>query len=312
MAFDYIGLSNEVLRAFNEVPFTDATAFSAAVGSDQFVKDSINNVLADIYNEGGHKWSWQHTQGTQVLTVGTTAYSAPSGTRSTDFNSFYIDKVYGDEDDFTSVTANSGAKTFTIAAGSCITAGFAVGMVVQWGDLSEADNNDTDFTINTITATVMTVDETVTTISSADTAFCVTNAAGTPDFQKLSTIPKDVYNQFHLDKVSNAKETSNYTKPWFVVRELDNSYIFGPIKPDKTYLVKFDYYAGLTKLSASTDVPAIPEIYETVILDGVKQRVAEFRENDTMTANYKQLYKTGVDQMVLDLIPTADTLRYGP
>lgn len=74
------------------------------------------------------------------------------------------------------VTVAAAGKTFTRAAGSFLTDGFAVGDYVQWAGFTNAGNNTTQ-KITTLTATVMTcsgatglVDE-----SSVTTARCVTN-----------------------------------------------------------------------------------------------------------------------------------------
>lgn len=73
-----------------------------------------------------------------------------------------------------SVTVSSSGKTFTRAAGSWLTDGFAVGDAVQWAGFTNAANNSAT-TITTLTATVMTcsgatlVDE-----SSVTTARCAT------------------------------------------------------------------------------------------------------------------------------------------
>ena len=46
----YLNLSNELLRELNEVVLT-ASTFSAAIGIQAHVKDSINRAYLDIVNE---------------------------------------------------------------------------------------------------------------------------------------------------------------------------------------------------------------------------------------------------------------------
>jgi hypothetical protein len=308
MAYDYLGISNKVLRSFGEVVFADATEFTNATGFHQVIKDGVNEVLAEIYMAEDNEWPFQHTETTQVLTIGDETYTIPSDAAAVDWDSFYIDKVYGDEDDFTSVTADSGTKTFTIAGGSFVTAGFATGMKVRWGDVT--DNSDSDVTINTLTATVMTVDETVTDVLSADTSFSVTNAFTSPDSKKLVLIDIDTYRNNYLPTAKNVKETASYAKPVFIARNSDNSYILGPSKPNATYLVRYDYFQELTELSASTDVPDIPERYEKVILDGVKAIGNAFRDNVELEARFEKRFQDGINTMRRNLIPQTDSLRY--
>lgn len=81
--------------------------------------------------------------------------------------------VSATEADFTSITSNGGAKTFTIAGGSWITKGFRIGDVIQFSNLAATGNNGKNFTITNITALTITVAETVVTDAVADTAFTV-------------------------------------------------------------------------------------------------------------------------------------------
>lgn len=70
----------------------------------------------------------------------------------------------------TGITSDSGAKTFTRAGGSWISDGFRVGHVVRFSNLAATANNDKNFRITALTATVMTVAEAVTTDAVDDEA----------------------------------------------------------------------------------------------------------------------------------------------
>ena len=293
----------------NEVTFADATEFGNATGFHQHVKESINWALADIYNEEDNQWEWQTTEATKVLTIGTSGYTIESTAAAVDWDSFYIDLVQGSEAEFTSITADSGAKTFTVTGGSWIDQGFAVGMKIEFRDLSESANNSTVFTINTVTATVITVDESVTTISSADTDFTVKNAYQTPDAQPLDLMSLDTYRKFHKTNDLNNVTTGSYGKPTHVVRLSDNEYIITP-KPDRTYLVKHDYFAALTLLSASTDVPVIPVRYEQVIADRALMYCNDFRDNTAEAEKMAKRSEDGVNDMRRNLIPQPLTMRF--
>lgn len=50
MATSYLDLTNELLRELNEVPLTSGN-FSAALGLQQYVKDSVNRAYFDIINQ---------------------------------------------------------------------------------------------------------------------------------------------------------------------------------------------------------------------------------------------------------------------
>jgi len=306
--YTYFGIANEILTSFNEVPFADTTEFDAATGFHLFIKEQINNVLAKIYQKGHNEWPFQRVFTTQVLTIGETDYTSPSAAAKLDWGSFYIDRVYGDENDFTSVTADSGTSTFTITAGSFITKGFEVGMKVRWQNLSA--NTGSDFTITTLTATVMTVSESVTTISTPDTSFKVENAFPFSSSRKLTLIDEDTYVNNYLENARRAVLTTNYTTPSKVVRENDNNWKVAPIKPDNTYLVRYAYYDAFTELSSSTDVPAFPERHKHILKSGVLSSGNRFRDNVELASFYKTEFKEQVNLLIDELIPFPEYSRY--
>lgn len=79
--------------------------------------------------------------------------------------------VTADESDFTSITSTT--STFTAAGGSWITKGFRKGDVIMFTNLADAANNNKKFTITNITASVITVAETVVAQASPDSDFDV-------------------------------------------------------------------------------------------------------------------------------------------
>ena len=310
MAYTYIDISNRILNAIGEVPFSDATEFSNDTGFHTHVKNSVNFAIADIYAEEDNEWAFQKTDETQVLTIGISDYSINSNAANVDWGSFYIDKVFGDESDFTSVTADSGTKTFTIGGGSFTDEGFAVGMKVQWGNLES--NTGSDLTINTLTDTVMTVDEAVTTISSADTNFTVANAFEGPNSVKLTNLALSTYRDNYKVNALNADDSDSFTKPDFVVRNTDNSYTLGPIKPNRTYLVKYVYFTQFTELSANDDAPSVPQRYEQVIIDGALKYAHDFRDNEELSRKFEERFDKGINKMRRNLIPQATEMRFVP
>ena len=64
--------------------------------------------------------------------------------------------------------------------------------------------------------------------------------------------------------------------PIYVFRTPDNNYGLYPY-PDKAYTLKFDAYAKPTALSATTDVPTIPEQFRQVIVDGATAYGYQYR-----------------------------------
>ena len=88
MAYDYIGLVNEVNRRLNEVELTSGN-FTTAKGFYSQIKDSVNSSIRDI-NQTHYEWPFNHVLAEDVLTAGTTRYAFPNDAGSIDFDTFRI------------------------------------------------------------------------------------------------------------------------------------------------------------------------------------------------------------------------------
>ena len=88
MAYDFIGLVNEVNRRLNEVELTTSN-FSTATGFYSQVKDSVNASIQEIDQEYP-QWPYNHIEQEDTLTSGITRYSFPTDTTVIDFDSFRV------------------------------------------------------------------------------------------------------------------------------------------------------------------------------------------------------------------------------
>jgi hypothetical protein len=88
MAYDYLGLVNEVNRRLNEVELTTST-FNNAKGLYAQIKDAVNASLRDI-NQTHQEWPFNHVSQPLTLTKGVTRYAFPSNASTVDFESFRI------------------------------------------------------------------------------------------------------------------------------------------------------------------------------------------------------------------------------
>ena len=88
MAYDYIGLVNDVNRRLNEVELT-ASNFSTAKGEYSMVKDAINSSIRFI-NQHEYEWPFNHVEAEETLTAGITRYAFPTDAKTIDFGSFRI------------------------------------------------------------------------------------------------------------------------------------------------------------------------------------------------------------------------------
>ena len=88
MAYNYIGLTNEVNRRLNEVELTSAN-FPTATGFYAHIKDAVNSAIRDI-NHTHYEWPFNHVLAEETLTVGGTRYTFPSDASTIDFDTFRV------------------------------------------------------------------------------------------------------------------------------------------------------------------------------------------------------------------------------
>jgi hypothetical protein len=88
MAYDFLGLVNDVNSRLNEVPLNSSN-FGTAGGFYSAAKESVNSAIRFI-NQSAFEWPFNHTTQSLVLTPGTNRYSYPSNVKTIDFDSFRI------------------------------------------------------------------------------------------------------------------------------------------------------------------------------------------------------------------------------
>ena len=88
MAYDFLGLVNDVNSRLNEVTL-DSTNFATATGYYNVAKDSVNAAIRHI-NQEEFEWPWNHVQSDLVLAAGSMKYFYPSDAKTINMNSFRI------------------------------------------------------------------------------------------------------------------------------------------------------------------------------------------------------------------------------
>lgn len=88
MAYNYLGLVNDINRRLNEVELTSSN-FASAKGFYSAAKDSVNSAIRHI-NHSQYEWPFNHEEEIQTLTPGTVRYSYPADAKTIDFDSFRI------------------------------------------------------------------------------------------------------------------------------------------------------------------------------------------------------------------------------
>ena len=72
MAYDFLGLVNDINRRLNEVELTSSN-FATAAGFYGQAKDAVNASIRYM-NQSEYEWPFNHVEQEDVLTVGTSRY----------------------------------------------------------------------------------------------------------------------------------------------------------------------------------------------------------------------------------------------
>ena len=88
MAYNFLGLVNDINRRLNEVELTSSN-FANAKGFYSTAKDAVNSAIRHINHEEFY-WPWNHVEEEDTLTAGTTRYGYPYDAKTIDMDSFRI------------------------------------------------------------------------------------------------------------------------------------------------------------------------------------------------------------------------------
>jgi len=292
MAYDYLGLTNEVIARMNEVSLT-ASNFTSARGFQIQCQNAVNDSINYI-NQREFGWSFTHKTQTETLIPGTTRYSVPTSSQSVDYDSFRISK---------NSDLSSGGNTLRIVDYKEYTQRY----IVQENDVTSTalngalTNNATTITVVSTTGfdaagEIQIENETITYTGTTNTTFtgCIRGAGGTTAV-------------IHADTTNVAQFVSGGI-PNLVFRTPDNNFGLYPY-PNKSYELVYEYFDRPTLLVASTDVPTIPEQFRQVIIDGATAYSYQYRgEAQQYGLNFAR-FEEGIKQMQTLLLNRADYIR---
>ena len=88
MAYDFLGLVNDVNRRLNEVELTSAN-FATAAGFYGQAKDAVNASIRYL-NQSEYNWPFNHVTQTTTLTANTSRYAFPTDAKVINFQTFRI------------------------------------------------------------------------------------------------------------------------------------------------------------------------------------------------------------------------------
>ena len=88
MAYDFIGLVNDVNKRLNEVPLNSSN-FASAQGYYAMTKEAVNSAIQHI-NQEHFEWPFNHQTTEVTLVIGQSRYTVPSTVKTADWDSFRI------------------------------------------------------------------------------------------------------------------------------------------------------------------------------------------------------------------------------
>jgi hypothetical protein len=124
---------------------------------------------------------------------------------------------------------------------------------------------------------------------------------------KLHIISYEEYLEKFVDQ-EYTTDTSKLGKPRYVFRAPGLEFGVVPA-PDKDYEIIYEYYTTGYQLINPTDVPAIPEIYRHVIIEGAMYYAYMFRSNEQAAVIAKEKFEKGLKNMRTILINRYDYVR---
>ena len=293
MANTFLTYVNDTLVRLNEVELT-ATTFSDARGVQTQAKNAVNQAIRFI-NQREFGWPFNHAEANVTLTAGVTRYTAPTNTKTIDYDSFRIRKdadlgasstylskvVYKDylenrssqEDLSDTTTLSSGIDDEVVIIPVASTTGF------------------------TSTGTIVIGSESIT-----YTGITATSFTGATRGASSST-------EAAHDSAATVAQFSSGGVPQFVFRGPNDSYGLSPF-PNKRYALTFDYYTyPSADLSAHSDTTTVPDRFKHVIIDGAISYMYFFRGEVPLYERSFALFNDGIKNMQTLLINRNDYVR---
>lgn len=88
MAYNYLGLVNDVAGRMNEPVLTSST-FPTATGVHSAFKEAVNSSVRHV-NQAHYYWPFNHNLEQEILSAGVSRYSLPENAKYVDFGSFRL------------------------------------------------------------------------------------------------------------------------------------------------------------------------------------------------------------------------------
>ena len=283
MAYNYLGLVNDVNKRLNEVELT-ASNFTSSIGEYAMVRDAINVAIRYI-NQYEFSYPFNSAVNSTAVTPGVTRYDIPTNTKHIDYKTARIKK----------------SNTLNTSGNSLSTMTYYEYISKDYADQEDEIQSTTIDASSGLSASVTTISVTSSTgFSSTGTLFIggeqitYTGITGN-DFTGCTRGANSTTAATIADDVT-VTQFDNGGIPKHIVRTPDNNYLLYPF-PDKQYTIGFDYFTLPTDLSASTDAPSLPEQFRTVIVEGAMYTAYMFRGETQEAGVMKNSFEEGIKNM---------------
>ena len=283
MAYNYLGLVNDVNRRLNEVELTSSN-FASSIGEYAMVKDAINVAIRQI-NQHEFSYPFNSAVNSSTVTPGVVRYTIPTNTKHIDYKTARIKK---------NTTLNvSGNNLSTMTYYEYIAKDYAN----QEDDIQSTTINapsGLSASVETISVTSSTGFSSTGTLYVGGEQITYTGILGN-DFTGCTRGANSTTAATIADDVT-VTQFDNGGVPKHIVRTPDNNYLLYPF-PDKQYTLVFVYFTLPTDLSAATDAPSLPEQFRTVIVEGAMYTAYMFRGETQEATIMKNNFEEGIKNM---------------
>jgi len=127
------------------------------------------------------------------------------------------------------------------------------------------------------------------------------------DTESLSSMTYEEYLSNHVGQ-EYTSDTSKRGIPKAIVQAPSSEFILVP-SPDQAYTLVYEYYRIPVDLENYSDVPAVPERFKHVVIDGAMYHSYMFRGNEQSAVIAKQKFDEGLKRMRTILINRYNYIR---
>ena len=283
MAYDYLGLVNDVNKRLNEVELTSSN-FASSIGEYAMVKDAINVAIRQI-NQYEFSYPFNSAINVSTVTPGVAKYTIPTNTKHIDYKTARIKK----------------SETLGAIGSNLATMPYYEYIARDYANQEDEIESTTINATSGLSASVTTISVTSTTgFSATGTLFIgeeqitYTGILGN-DFTGCTRGANSTTAAIIADDVT-VTQFDNGGVPRHIVRTPDNNYILYPF-PNKAYTIVFDFFTLPVDLTAVTDVPSLPEQFRTIIVEGAMYTAYMFRGETQEAMVMKTNFEEGIKNM---------------